>query len=324
MHSQKSLKLQKAGNLAQTTLIFLLMGGLPAAIGWTIGGTIGALWALALGISLVFVTPKISPRLILKMYQARPLAVAEARGLYAIVHDLAKRAGLPHPPVLYYIPSRMMNAFSVGNADNSAIAVTDGLARNLEWNEITGVLAHEISHISHGDLRIMSLADGLTRFTNALSALGLAVLLFSLPLYLFAKVLIPLPALLLLLAAPTISVLLQLALSRTREFDADLGAVALTGDPASLAAALKKLERYPLKIWDVLFMPGRRVPAPSVLRTHPMTEKRITRLLELASKTDVAASHPELRGGYDGGCLLPGDCPEVTRKPRWNLKGIWH
>jgi len=323
MDTRKTLMLRKAGNFAQTALIFLLMGGLLAAIGGMIAGGIGALWALVLGITLIFVSPKVSPRLVLRMYRARPLAVVEARGLYAIVRELAKRSGLPHPPVLYYIPSRMMNAFSVGTADNSAIAVTDGLARNLDWNELSGVLAHEISHIRHGDLRIMNLADSLTRFTNAFSTLGLVVLLFYLPLYLLAGILIPLPALLLLLAAPTISVLLQLALSRTREFDADLGAVSLTGDPASLASALGKLERYPLRIWDILFMPGRRVPAPSVLRTHPLTEKRIVRLMELAGRREGADSNASLRSGYDGGCLLPGDCPEVTRKPRWIPGGFW-
>lgn len=318
MDTRRTLLMRKAGNLLSTVLIFSLMAGLLSSIGWLIAGGMGALWALALGLMLLFISPRLSPRLVLRIYRARLLGNAEAPGLYRIVHTLAERAGLPRPPVLYYIPSRIMNAFSVGTGADSAIAVTDGLARNLSWDELAGVLAHEMSHIRHGDLWIMNLADALSRFTGAFSSVGLLVILFYLPLYLLAGVTIPLAAILLLLFAPTASGLLQLALSRTREYEADLGAVSLTGDPRGLASALTKIEGYRMRFRDIFFMPGRKVPAPSMLRTHPVTDRRIARLMDLAEKKERRVCRDE------EGNILPEGCRPVTRKPRWNFWGSWH
>jgi len=324
MTTARKIILRKAGNLLQTLLLFGLMALLLAAIGYLVAGPAGALWSVTLGLLLLFISPKVSPRMVLRIYNARALGIPDAPGLHGILRELSRRAGLERVPELHYIPSRMMNAFSVGTRESSALAVTDGLVRAMDARELSGVLAHEVSHIAHGDLRIMNLADGLSRFTSAISTIGLVMLFIYLPLYLASGILLPLPALIILLLAPAASASLQMALSRTREYEADLGAVALTGDPRGLASALMKLERYRLRIWDLLFLPGRKVPAPSMLRTHPVTEKRIARLMRLADTYEGADSRSRLRAESDGGCVLPGDCPEVTRPPRWKPWGSWH
>lgn len=308
---------RKIRNVLQTAMLFALMLGLLGAIGYIVGGTFGLTIALVFAIVIVFISPGVSPRLVLRMYRARPLSEYEAPFLYRVVYELARRADLATAPVLYYVPSSIMNAFSVGSRRNAGIAVTDGLVRALDGRELAGVLAHELSHVIHGDLWIMNLADTLSRFINAFSTIGIFTLVISLPLYFAAGVMVPLPALAILMGAPTLSVLMQLALSRTREYEADLGAVALTGDPRGLASALGKIERYPLRIWDIIFTPGRRVPGPSVLRTHPVTDKRIKRLLERAE------SESRHLGADHAGDVIPSRYERVTRDPRWRYGSFW-
>ncbi len=317
MANRKKILLRKTQNLLQTLVLISLMASLLGVIGYLIAGRTGALWSVVLGILLLFITPRVSPGLVLRMYYARPLAIHEAPGIYALVHELSKRAELERPPIIYYIPSSVMNAFSVGNRDQSAIALTDGLLRTLNRDELTGVLAHEMAHVVNGDLRIMNLADVISRFTSAFSTIGLILLILYIPFYILAGLTIPLPAVLILLAAPTASLVLQLALSRTREFEADLAAVSLTGDPRGLASALARIELHPRRLWDILLMPGRKVPDPSMLRSHPQTEKRIARLLELAGRE-------EARLCLEGDCGLPENYTPVTRPPRWKRWGLWH
>jgi heat shock protein HtpX len=174
-----------------------------------------------------------------------------------------------------------MNAFSVGTSNNSAIAVSDGIIRYLSWREVAGVLAHEMSHIRNNDLRLLSLADFMTRITSILSFFGQILIILYLPLVFFSKANMPLMPILLLIFAPSLSIFLQLALSRTREFNADLGAAHLTGDPAGLASALIKMDQYDQSIWHYILFPGRKPQHPSILRTHPHTEERLKRLRSL-------------------------------------------
>ena len=273
--------------LFQTVVILAGMGVLFGLLGWMIFGTTGLLCALVMAFLLFLFTPKVSPWLVLRMYRARRLSYDEAPGLFDIVMDFSKKAGLSTIPLLYYVPNRMMNAFSVGSAKGSAIALSDGIMRYLGRREIAGVLAHEITHIKNNDLRLHALADLMTRVTSLLSFLGQALIILYLPMVFFSKTDIPLIPILLLIFAPSLSVLLQLALSRTREFDADLGSAELTGDPTALASALQKMDHYERGMWDIVYLPGRKQSHPSILRTHPNTKERMERLSALAEKRDA-------------------------------------
>lgn len=274
----------RLGNALQSVLLVAAMAGLLGLLGWVVAEIQGLIVAIVACLLVALLGPRISPRLVLRMYRAGVIRAQQAPRLYAILQELSRRAGLSRMPQLYYIPSPMLNAFAVGDRDNAAIAMTDGLLRNLDERELTGVLAHELSHVRHNDMWVMNLADIIGRMTVALSQFGLFMLFFGLPLVLLGAIDISLPMVLLLIFAPTLTALLQLALSRTREYDADLGAVELTGDLPGMIAALRKLERRQGGWMERIFMPGRRQPEPALLRTHPQTEERIARLRELAPR----------------------------------------
>ncbi|WP_269933226.1 zinc metalloprotease HtpX [Aminobacter sp. HY435] len=257
----------------------LLLLGVTA---WAFSGASGIVYALIFGTISMWAARRISPQMVLSMYKAKQVAPADFPTGFRIVEELARRAALPATPRLYVIPSKMMNAFAVGRRDDAAIAVTDALARTLTPRELAGVLAHEISHIAHEDVKVMAFADMVSRFTSFMSTVGLVSLFFNL--FGFAGgfgTQVPWLAVLVLLAAPTVGGLLQMALSRTREFDADLGAAMLTGDPDGLASALSKLERAQGKLWENILLPSGRIPDPSILRSHPLTATRLARLRAL-------------------------------------------
>jgi heat shock protein HtpX len=271
----------KLKNFLHTLALFLCMGVILSLVGFILAGIEGILWAGFLGVLILVISPNISPSFIFSMYRGRLLSENNAPGLYRIMQDLSERADLPAQPDLYYLPSRMMNAFSVGTSANSAIGLSDALLNGLSMREIIAVLAHEISHIQHNDVRVMTYADVISRITNTLSLTGFLLILINLPLYFLKLVTISWFALGILIVAPTIMSFLQLSLSRMREFDADRQAVLLTGDPEGLAMALSKLDAYEASIFAILFGRGHNTSIPSVLRTHPGTEERIERLLSL-------------------------------------------
>jgi len=217
----------------------------------------------------------------------------EAPGLYGMAGELARRAGLAAVPTLFYIPSPVAQAMTVGRGGDWAIGLTDGLLRLLAGRELKAVLAHELSHISHRDLWLLELASAASRLTSAFSTFGLILIVLYLPLLLLGKLEVPLVVLVLLVLAPSVSALLQLTLARTREFDADAGAVELTGDPQALASALGKLERFQGGFFEG-FMRARRGWLGRLLRTHPETEERIARLAALEPAHAAAAPHAEL------------------------------
>ncbi len=308
------LRKHRFRNSLQSLLLLAAMAALLAALGWAIAGVTGMLWALVAGALVAVLTPKASPRLILGLYRARSLQIPQ---LEAVVCVLAERAALPAVPRLYRIPSAMSNAFTIGSQSNAAIAVTDGMLRQLDAREFIGVLAHEMSHIAHNDTFVMGLADVFSRLTGNLSTLGQLLLVLNIPLLLFSDMALSWKAILVLVFAPGVSGLMQLALSRAREYDADAGAVALTGDPEGLARALRKMERRQGGIFEQILMPGRRVPEPSLLRTHPPTEERVRRLRAL-SGTRAAPVLPAAQA-IDIDFL-----PEVRRPPRWHVHGLWY
>lgn len=271
-------------NRLQTVLLLGFMTGYAGFVGWLLWGGDGIWLVLLWGVALLLFSPRISARWVLRMYAARPVAHSQAPRYHQALAALAARAGLSRPPSLWWVPSAVVNAFAVGNRDESAIAVTEGLLRTLSPRELIGVLAHETSHIAHGDLFVMSLADVIARMTSAMSFVGLFLLLLALPQVLVGGEVTWWP-LVLLAVAPQVSLLAQLGLSRTREFDADLSAALLTDDPEGLAAALIKLERAQNGLWRRIFFPGQDLPEPSWLRTHPTTEERVRRLLDLKRVT---------------------------------------
>jgi heat shock protein HtpX len=314
---------QRRHRLINTLHTWLLAAGsmaLLAVTAWAFGGAAGVIWALVFGAVSLFMARRVSPEMVLAMYKARPVTEAQFPAGLGIVRELARRAGLPAVPRLYVVPSRMMNAFAVGSQEDSALAITDALARNLSVRELAGVLAHEISHIAHADLRVMALGDVVARFTSVMSTVGILSLLLNVGSVASGSGQpIPWLAVLVLIAAPTVGGLLQMALSRTREFDADLGAAMLTGDPDGLASALQKLERHQGRLWEGLMLPGGRVPNPSVLRSHPLTEQRVERLMALKA----APGGPEA-GSFPAGRLPGRPLPRpslVPHVPRRSLGG---
>ncbi|MGE4279521.1 MAG: zinc metalloprotease HtpX [Magnetospirillum sp.] len=273
-------------NRMQTVLMLVGMGGLLAVCGWVVAGPDGIVWLVLGGGIALLLAPSLPPGLQMRMLGARPLAPWQAPQLYRMLEILAGRAGLDAVPQAHVIVSPIPNAFAMGNRHQAAIAVTDGLLGGLNSRELAGVLAHEISHIRNGDIRIMGLADLTSRMTRMMSWLGILLLVLSLPLLLSGQASAPLPLVLLLMASPSLSALLQLALSRTREFDADLDAARLTGDPLGLISALRKMEAPLLTFWGRVLLPRRRDDQPSLLRTHPSTEERVQRLASLTVPVD--------------------------------------
>ena len=312
-HAQNVGARHRWHNRLQTALLVLTLLGIAAVAGSLLLGD-GGLWlALAAAGFTLLLEPAAASGLTLRLYGARPLHPDEAPDLWAVLRELAARAGLPTVPVPHYVPSGVVNAFATGSKHHAAIALTDGLLRSLTPRELTGVLGHEIAHIANEDLRVMGLADSISRLTHLLALLGQLAIVLSLPTLLLGVTEVNWPALLLLAVAPQLALLAQLGLSRVREFDADRLAAELTGDPHGLASALAKIERVS-RSWRAWLLPGWGNPEPSWLRTHPATAERIERLLELAP--------PPAMPPFPSARFVP----EVTvspRPPRWRTGGLW-
>lgn len=306
----------KIRNLFHSAMLLVGMIALLCLCAWLIAGPEGIVWALIGGGLALVLAPGASPRLILGMYRAQEIP----RHTLPVVHDvlslITTKAKLPAPPRLYYVPSAMLNAFAVGRPNDAAIALTDGLLRTLSLRELAGVLAHEISHIRNNDLVVMNLADVIAQVTRIMAFGGMLLMLVSLPVWLIEYGGIPWLLILVLMLAPTFGSLLQLALSRAREYDADLDAAGLTGDPVGLASALEKMERLQGDFMERILLPGARIPDPSLLRTHPPIEKRISRLLSLSA---LEQEEPII-GQID----VPLDYPIVRLPPRRRITGMWY
>jgi heat shock protein HtpX len=316
---RKRARLHKRHNLLQSATLIGAMLAQLGLVGWVLAGTSGVVWALLAGAAVLALSPRVPPGLVLRMYAARPISRRQSPWLHKLVEELSRRAGLRAVPQLCHIPSRLLNAFTVGGRSQAAVCLTDGLLHELDPHELAGVLAHELSHIRNQDMGAMGLADLLSRLTAVLATAGQLLILLSLPFVLASQAQLPWLAALVLMAAPAVSALLQLAFSRTRELDADLDAARLTGDPAGLASALRKLE-YRSGGWlSQVLLPGRRVPDPSLLRTHPATAERVQRLMSLVS----AAPAPRLPLAVSG---PPFELVLVrqARTPRWRPGGLWY
>lgn len=304
-------------NLIQTVMLLGGMTLLLALLGWVLAGPVAVVWAVVVGLAALLSGFRASAGLLLRLYRARPINPQAAPALHAITSELSARAGCVPAPVLFLIPSRMMQAFSVQFRRGPAVALTEGLLHDLSAREVAAVLAHEISHIVHRDTRIMTLADMVTKLTRLFAWVGWLVLIFTLPLLAAGEGAFPWEIVLLLIFAPSLSALMQLALSRTREFDADIGAARLSGDPEALAAALVRLDRYQGRMWGQVLLPGYRLPEPSLLRSHPATEERVRRLAAVppGDRLDSLRHAPH---------QTPNLPVRATRPPRWRGSGLWY
>lgn len=297
-------------NRLQTGLLALTLVGIASAAGSLLFGEGGSWLALSAVAGALLLEPAAASALTLRLYRARALHPHEAPEIWAMLRELSARAGLSATPVPHYVPSAVVNAFAIGSKQHASIALTDGLLRNLSPRELAGVLAH----IANEDLRVMGLADSVSRLTSLLAMVGQIAIVFSLPALLAGAVAVNWPGLLLLAASPQLALLAQLGLSRVREFDADRLAAELTGDPQGLASALAKIERVS-RSWRAWLWPGWGNPEPSWLRTHPATQDRISRLLTLAPGPATALPFH-----------APHSLPEsaVTPRPqRWRPSGLW-
>ncbi len=312
----------RRSNRFQSVLIMLGMASLLSICGFVFAGKLGLVLAILAALAVVAISGRASPALILRMYKAAPIDVQQMPELVATFRELCRRSGLEESPRLFYVPSKMLNAFAVGRGEHAAVALTHGLLASLNLREIAGVLGHELSHIRNRDLWVMGLADSFSRLTTSMGQAGQLMLLFGIPATL-AGAEFPWLGVLALLIAPTGSGLLQLALSRSREYEADLGAAQLTGDPMGLASALRKIDHAQAGWLQKILLPGRKVPEASLLRTHPPTEERIARLTTMVEtppfvQQPLAQERPEL-------LVSQVDFPiRKIKYPRWHVSGLWY
>jgi heat shock protein HtpX len=273
-----------------TGLLLISMAGLLSLLGWFLAGLAGVKTALVITALAFAFTPKMPSRLIMKSLRARPFNPNAVPGLYTIAGELSGKAGLDDVPDIYYIPSPKLNAFSAGSGKDSAIGITHGLLSALTPREMAGILSHEITHIKNNDMQIMALSAVFGRITGYLSLAGQLLLIMSIPLTVSGMMEISIMPLLLMIFAPGVSTLLYFALSRTREFEADLGSLTLLNDPHALASALSKVEQSQIRGWRRMLVPLPARSAP-LLQSHPSTKERIRRLLE------IKPPRPYRRGG---------------------------
>ena len=269
---------------------FFLVAALALMLGlagWLLGGIEMALGTLIAVLGLYGLQPLMAPQLMFRIQGGRPLAPQAAPDLYQMVETLAQRAGLVQSPRLYYLPGNVMNAFTVGSGQHALLGVSDALLRHLNREEVAAVLAHEMAHIRNQDTRVMVFAALLSQLIQGMSLLGQLLLLVNLPLILAGHEVIGLGGILILILSPYIGLLLQLALSRSREYLADADAAALVGSSQPLARALIKIERHNQGLGRHRFgWPGIKPVINNLLRTHPPTHERVLRLLQI-SRSDI-------------------------------------
>ena len=277
-----------AAALLSAAAYLLAMAGLLVVIGWYLLGTAGLALALGIGtVVLVAGMPRGSASANMLHLGAIPLDARRAPWLYQEVAELAGRAGV-RPPAVFLLRAPQPNAMTMGTRDDAALLVTDALLASLGRREVRGVLAHEIAHIRANDVWLASLAGSMRRLTGGLALVGGLALLLTLPALALGVIGIPLAVVLLMLVAPTLSGLLQMALARSREFNADRVAAALSGDPRGLASALVSLERRARTWWELMFG-YRAAPAQARLTdSHPPVRERVARLLALAGERPAA------------------------------------
>ena len=280
-------------NLLKTAVLMAAITALFMAVGAFIGGQQGMVVALVIALGLNFFSYWFSDKLVLKMYNAQEVDATSAPQFYAMVQELATKAGLPMPRV-YVIDEAAPNAFATGrNPEHAAVAATTGIMQVLSANELRAVMAHELTHVAHRDILISTIS---ATMAGAISMLANFAVFFG-GRDSEGRPANPIAGLAVALLAPLAASLIQLAISRAREFEADRGGAELSGDPRSLASALEKIQAYargtpllaaernPQTAQMMIVNPLHGGGIASLFSTHPSTEERVARLLAMAGAT---------------------------------------
>ena len=278
------------GNWLKTAILMAGILALFAGVGGAIGGAQGMIIAFLLGAGMNFFAYWFSDKMVLRMYNAKEVDETSAPQFYRMVQELAERAGLPMPRV-YLINEDAPNAFATGrNPEHAAVAATTGILRVLSDSELRGVMAHELAHVKHRDILISTIS---ATMAGAISALANFAMFFG-GRDEHGRPSNPIAGIIVALLAPFAAMLIQMAISRAREFDADRGGAEISGDPRALASALDKINRYaqglPLNAAEahpetaqmMIINPLSGGGLRGLFSTHPSTEERVARLLAMA------------------------------------------
>jgi heat shock protein HtpX len=274
-------------NGLKTTVLLALMTGLFIAIGGLLGGRSGMVMAFVMALIMNFVSFWFSDKIVLKMYGAQPIGEAEAPMVYRIVRNLATKAQIPMPK-LYLIPAATPNAFATGRSpQHAAVAVTEGILRIMNEEELEGVLAHELSHVLNRDVLISTVAATIAGAISMLANMAQWSMFFGGSRDEEGRGTNPIAMIATIIFAPLAAMLIQMAVSRSREFQADASGAQLTRRPMGLASALGKLHQanqvVPMDanpatshLFIVNPLSGRSLA--NLFATHPPVEERIARL----------------------------------------------
>jgi heat shock protein HtpX len=290
-------------NYARTAILMAAMTGLFLALGWALGGQQGMTIALVVATGMNFFSYWFSDRMVLRMYGAREIGPQDAPRFHAIVAGLAARAGMPMPRV-FIMENDQPNAFATGrNPENAAVAATTGLLRMLDEREVAAVMAHELAHVRNRDSLIMTITATLAGAIGMIANFGM---MFGAGARDSNGRPNPVGAILGIAAAilaPLVAGLVQMAISRGREYEADRIGAEICGDPAALASALDKISRgaqaihndraeaNPASAHLFIVNPLAGGTRDSLFSTHPATENRIAQLLALARDRGMAPLH---------------------------------
>ena len=278
-------------NLMKTAILMAAITALFMAIGSLVGGQTGMMVALVVALGMNFFSSWFSDKLVLKMYNAQEVDESSAPQFYRMVRELAQRAQLPMPKV-YLINEDAPNAFATGrNPEHAAVAATTGIRRVLSERELRGVMAHELAHVRHRDILISTVS---ATMAGAISMLANFAMFFG-GRDSEGRSHNPIVGLLVMFLAPIAASLIQMAISRSREFEADRGGAEISGDPRSLASALQKIhqyanggiplqaaERHPETAQMMIMNPLSAGGLRGLFSTHPSTEERVQRLMAMA------------------------------------------
>jgi heat shock protein HtpX len=277
-------------NWVKTAMLMAAITALFVVIGGMIGGSKGMMLALLVALAMNFFSYWFSDKLVLKMYNAQEVDEASAPQFYRMIRELATRAQLPMPKV-YLIDENAPNAFATGrNPEHAAVAATTGILRVLSERELRGVMAHELAHVKHRDILISTVS---ATMAGAISALANFAMFFG-GRDSDGRRSNPIASIAVAMLAPLAGALIQMAISRAREFEADRGGAQISGDPQALASALEKIhayaagvpfptaEQHPATAQMMIMNPLAGGGISKLFSTHPATEERVARLMEMA------------------------------------------